>query len=154
MNATRVTSNKALVGAAGVHYVVSELSLRGLIALPTMRNTAGIDVVATSRDGSWNANLQIKTSGGKVGFWPVGKSYTGFRGRRNYYVFLRYLRDEQRFQGFLQTSNRVATDVEETAKRHRRQGYKDWGPSWFLGDKQEQSKLTRKWQAFGTKWAV
>ena len=39
------TRDISLVGAAGVHAVVSELSLRGLIALPTIRNTAGVDVI-------------------------------------------------------------------------------------------------------------
>ena len=55
-------SDTALIGAAGVHYVVSELSRRGLIALPTIRNTSGIDVIVTGRDGSRHANLQVKTS--------------------------------------------------------------------------------------------
>ncbi len=34
-----------LIGVAGVHFVVSELALRCLIALPTIRNTAGIDII-------------------------------------------------------------------------------------------------------------
>jgi len=54
--------DNALIGAAGVHFVVSELSLRGLIALPTTRNTVGIDVVVVSLDGSLHANLQVKAS--------------------------------------------------------------------------------------------
>jgi hypothetical protein len=45
------TRDTALIGAAGVHFVVSELSLRGLIALPTIRNTAGVDVVVTDKMG-------------------------------------------------------------------------------------------------------
>lgn len=39
---------KTLLGIAGVHFVVSELSLRGLVALPTIRNTAGIDILGNS----------------------------------------------------------------------------------------------------------
>jgi hypothetical protein len=37
-------SEKALVGVSGVHFVVGELSRRGWVALPTIRNTKGIDV--------------------------------------------------------------------------------------------------------------
>jgi hypothetical protein len=47
------TKDTALIGAAGVHFVVSELSLRGLIALPTIRNTAGVDVLVTDKKGTW-----------------------------------------------------------------------------------------------------
>jgi hypothetical protein len=67
--------DKSLIGAAGVHFVVSELSLRGLIALPTIRNTAGIDVVVVNYDRTWHANLQVKTSKRKVSFWPIGSRY-------------------------------------------------------------------------------
>ena len=62
------TKNTALIGAAGVHFVVSELSLRGLIALPTIRNTASMDIVVVDPDGVFHANLQVKTSRSKVGF--------------------------------------------------------------------------------------
>jgi hypothetical protein len=54
------TQDTALIGATGVHYVVSELSLRGMIALPTIHNTAGVDVVVT------NAQLGPPARG-----WPL-----------------------------------------------------------------------------------
>lgn len=47
--------DKALIGAAGIHFVVSELNLRGLIALPTIRNTAGIDIVDINKEGTRQA---------------------------------------------------------------------------------------------------
>lgn len=56
-----MTSN-ALIGIAGVHYVVSELSRRGLIALPTIRNTQSYDFIAATRDGTRHANIQVKAS--------------------------------------------------------------------------------------------
>ena len=43
--------SNANIGIAGVHYVVSELALRRVVALPTIRNTAGYDIIATSEDG-------------------------------------------------------------------------------------------------------
>lgn len=39
--ATKIPND--LIGVAGVHFVAYRLSLRGLIVLPTIRNTAGID---------------------------------------------------------------------------------------------------------------
>ena len=64
----------ALVGAAGVHYVVSELSRRGLIALPTVRNVAAFDIVVSTRDGRKHANIQVKTSLKRVTFFPMPPS--------------------------------------------------------------------------------
>jgi len=40
---------KSLVGACGVFYVSAELSRRGWISMPTIRNTSGIDVIATKK---------------------------------------------------------------------------------------------------------
>jgi hypothetical protein len=51
------TRDKALMGAAGVHFVVSELSVRSLIALPTIRKTAGLDVVAVDKSGICRSSL-------------------------------------------------------------------------------------------------
>lgn len=116
MSSVKSKSDNALVGAAGVHFVVSELSLRGLIALPTIRNTAGVDVVVVSADGAWHANLQAKTSKNKVTFWPVGKRYEELCGKNNFYVFVRYLKKESRFEAFLESADRVAEEVKARSK--------------------------------------
>jgi hypothetical protein len=50
-NQEQVTREKALIGAAGVHFVCGELSRRGFIALPTIRNTRGIDILAITPKG-------------------------------------------------------------------------------------------------------
>lgn len=41
----------SLIGGAGVHHVVSELSRRGFVVLPTVRNVAAYDVIAATLDG-------------------------------------------------------------------------------------------------------
>jgi hypothetical protein len=56
--------NKALVGIAGSHFVAAELSQRGYIATVTSRNTKGIDVLASSFDGSKSVSVQVKTTTG------------------------------------------------------------------------------------------
>ena len=62
---------KELIGAAGVHFVCGELSRRGFIALPTIRNTPGVDIVAVTPKGR-KITLQVKTlwNGRR---WPVPK---------------------------------------------------------------------------------
>ena len=66
--------NNDLIGIAGVHYVVSELSRRGLIAMPTIRNTAGIDILVAKPNGSEQAVLQVKTAG-KVKIQEEGRQW-------------------------------------------------------------------------------
>jgi len=139
-----------LIGAAGVHFVVSELSLRGLIALPTIRNTAGVDVVVVSADGSWHANLQVKTSRNKVGFWPVGKRYEQVCGKNNFYVFVRCIKKEARFEAFLESAGRVAEDIRASVERDRNRGLADWAPCWYLPKHEEgYERVRRQWLEFG-----
>jgi hypothetical protein len=114
-----------------MHFVASELSLRGLIALPTIRNTAGIDIVVVNKSGTWQANLQVKTSRSKVSFWPVGTHYEKWRGQNNFYVFVRYLSAESRFEAFLESSNRVAEQLSVRSARDKGR-VKDWAPCWYF----------------------
>jgi len=146
----RMKIDNALIGAAGVHWVVSELSLRGLIALPTTRNTGGIDVLVTNSDGSWHGNLQVKTSKNKVSFWPVGKRYDKLRGKNNFYVFVRYLKNESRFEAFLESADRVAEEVAAELQRWRERGIKEWEPCWPLPkSEQDLECVTHQWREFG-----
>ncbi len=43
-------TDKNLKGIAGVHFVVAQLSLKGLVVLPTTRNLKSFDVVASLPD--------------------------------------------------------------------------------------------------------
>jgi hypothetical protein len=144
------TIDKALIGAAGVHFVASELSMRGLIALPTVRNTAGIDIVVVNKAGTWHANLQVKTSRSKVSFWPINKSCDTWQGPSNYYVFVRYLKDEARFEVFLESSERVAKQVADRMVQDKERGAAEWAPCWYLQG--ENERLQRQWLEFGMQY--
>lgn len=141
------TRDSSLVGAAGVHAVVSELSLRGLIALPTIRNTAGVDVIVASQAGTWYANLQVKTSRSRVTFWPIGKNYAEWVGPNNLYVFLRFDKKLGRFEFFLESSEGVARNCEAGAKREKEKGLKEWAPCFYPRDGFD--RLKAQWEEFG-----
>jgi hypothetical protein len=146
--------DNALIGTAGVHFIVSELSLRGLIALPTIRNTAGIDVVVASANGLYHANLQVKTSMNRVNFWPVGTGFKKLHGKNNFYVFLRYLRQESRFEVFLESADLVIERVRARTEYEKSHGLKDWAPCWFLSsDKENLERVKRQWQDFGIRYS-
>lgn len=150
MSQTEQKVDNSLIGAAGVHFVASELSLRGLIALPTVRNTAGIDLIVASVNGKWHANLQVKSSKNKVSFWPVGSRYKEWHGRNCFYVFVRYLKEDSRFEAFLESAERVARQVETYEKESERHGYATWAPCWYLPEeKRNIQKVKTQWKKFG-----
>jgi hypothetical protein len=58
-------------GMAGVFWVASELSRRKWIALPTVRNLKGVDIIAQQPESGKRVDIQVKTiQGGR--FWPLG----------------------------------------------------------------------------------
>jgi hypothetical protein len=141
------TRDTSLIGAAGVHFVVSELSLRGLIALPTIRNTAGLDVVVTNKAGTWQANLQVKSSRSRVGFWPVGKRFGDWVGVNNYYVFVRYDSTPKALEAFLASSEEVASLVAQGREMERMKGLIEWAPCFY--PKGNLERLRAQWSEFG-----
>jgi hypothetical protein len=54
-----------LTGVAGEYFVAAELSRRGYIASISQRNTRGIDILATSQDGSRLHRQQILQTTGR-----------------------------------------------------------------------------------------
>ena len=137
---------KTLIGAAGVHFVVSELSLRGLVALPTIRNTAGIDILVSEPDGSGQANLQVKTASTKRDYWPTPGPERCLKGPRSFYVFVRYLPDEKRFEAFLESGNNVAKQVQENLQDYQKRGLKDFTYWELPSAAKEIEKLRKKWK--------
>jgi len=141
-----------LMGIAGVHYVVSELSRRGFIAMPTIRNTAGIDVLVAEPDGSGQAVLQVKTAGavriGEEGrqWWPTTKPEKCLLGPNAFYVFVRWRKDLDKFEAFLENADAVAKQVRDNLVEERKLSHKDF-PCWGLpASAQEQDTLAEKWQ--------
>jgi hypothetical protein len=51
-----------LAGVAGEYFVAAELSRRGHIASISLRNTRGIDIIATNKEASRSVTIQCKTN--------------------------------------------------------------------------------------------
>jgi len=135
-----------LIGVAGVHFLVSELTLRGLIALPTIRNTAGIDILVSEPDGTGQASIQVKTSLKKVDFWPTSRPEKCLKGPRSFYVFLRYIPEEKRFEAFLVGGDEVATQIKANQEDYHKRGLKEFA-YWALPKADiERQNLRERWE--------
>ena len=51
-----------LTGVAGEYFVAAELSRRGYIASITLRNTQGIDLLASDQNATRQIAIQVKTN--------------------------------------------------------------------------------------------
>ena len=137
--------SKNMIGAAGVHHVCSLLSMRDLIAMPTIRNTADIDILVTDPATSASANLQVKTSQYKVTSWPTSRPDTRLQGPNFFYVFLRYITREKTFQVFIEDSEQVVRDVTRNIREQERRGLRVF-PYWALPrDPNAQRQLENNW---------
>ncbi|MBK8637702.1 MAG: aspartate ammonia-lyase [Chromatiaceae bacterium] len=75
-----------LVGVAGEYLVAGELTLRGYIASITLRNSRGIDIIASNSDGTKSASIQVKTNSKGESKWILNKKSETFFSDNHYYV--------------------------------------------------------------------
>jgi len=129
----------ALIGIAGVHFVVADLSRRGMVALPTVRNTAGYDIVVLNPEGTKHATIQVKTSLNRVSFFPMPPSSKINDHESAFYALVRWLKNEKRFECFFLTGDETKRAVEEGErfqdKRIAKGTRKKVFPSVYVGPK-------------------
>jgi hypothetical protein len=130
-----------LVSAAGVYFVAAELSRRGLFVLPTMRNARGIDIMVTNADRTWHANLKVRMQNSGASSWSMASMFRGTVDRKDWYAFVRYVKDESRFEVFLESAKRVHKQV------FQNHGYMRL---WRLPNSHvELERVRRQWREFG-----
>jgi len=61
------------VGIAGEYFVAAELSRRGYVASMTLRNTPGIDILASNEEATKSVGIQVKTTQGRNPGWMMSK---------------------------------------------------------------------------------
>jgi hypothetical protein len=158
--------DNSLIGAAGVHYAAYKLTRRGMLALPTVRNTPGTDVIVTSLDGRHHANIQVKTSQyPRAKFWIIcsPKKFVKLPfGKHDIYVLLRPRRADDpleeevdEFEGFMLTAAEAKEEMEAHLKFRKEKQFPlciwvDKGTreqSWKLpeGNKRKWRERWRKW---------
>lgn len=107
-----------LTGVAGEYFVAAELSLRGYIASISLRNTRGIDILATNQDGSRSITIQCKTSQGSRRKWLLNEKAESFESAKHFYVFVSLENPMDRPRFHIVPSRVVA--------ERTRKGYEQW----------------------------
>lgn len=136
---------KSLVGACGVFYVSAELSRRGWTAMPTIRNTAGVDIIASKADKA--VKIQVKANSyGKVKY-PMSEGNETLFSDDLYYVFVTLKKREERPDFYIICSQLVAEYIKKTQKhfatlppRLRKAAYEGITPD-EIAQKREKSTL-------------
>ncbi len=82
-------SSSQLAGVAGEYFVAAELSRRGFVASITMRNSPGIDILATDIKAKETVTIQCKPSTSSTKGWILSEKAEDFIPKNHFYVFVR-----------------------------------------------------------------
>ena len=85
---TNSKTTPLLAGVAGEYFVAAELSRRGYIASISLRNTCGIDILATNAEASRSVTIQCKTNQLDRTSWMLNDKSESFASDSHFYVFV------------------------------------------------------------------
>ena len=141
-----------LTGAAGEYYVAGELSKMGYIASLTMKNTIGIDIIASCTDGSRTVNIQVKTKRHGGPNWVLNKKADTFVNDNIVYVFVDIHHENERPKYYIVPSKLVAehtkTRYTEWMRTPGRKGQKHKGTS-IRGWTDKEGLYLENWDLLG-----
>lgn len=139
-----------LAGIAGEYYVAAELSRHGYIASITLRNTRGLDILASSADASRQVVIQVKTNQNGERSWILQKSAEGYYADNLFYVFVSLKKLYTRPDFFIVPSEQVANQVKTS--------HAEWLKSPGLGGRPHHDNPMRKFivtdETYHEKWKL
>jgi hypothetical protein len=83
-----MASNSAILGAAGEHYVMSRLLMRGMIAALAPVNAPNADIVVTNKIGDRLCAIQVKARKQPRQGWLMNAKHEGLVSPRLFYCFV------------------------------------------------------------------
>ena len=87
--AQRSRLSTGLSGVAGEYFVAAELSRRGYVASLTLRNTRGIDILASNTDATKSVGIQVKANQGSGKEWMLNQKIENDIATNLFFVFIR-----------------------------------------------------------------
>ncbi len=76
-------------GIAGEYFVAAELTRRGYIASLTLRNTRGVDILASNLDATKSVGIQVKAIQGRGKSWMLNQKIESDEATNLFFVFIR-----------------------------------------------------------------
>ncbi|MCF7818504.1 MAG: hypothetical protein K9M54_11550 [Kiritimatiellales bacterium] len=98
-------------GVSGEYFVAAELSKRGHIASITLRNTRGIDILASNEDATKTVSIQVKTRQGRGRSWVLNQKAEDYHSPSLFYVFVNLRGIDERAEFFIVPSKLAADFV-------------------------------------------
>ena len=142
-----------LVGVAGEYFAAAELSRRGYIASITLRNTKGVDIIATNEAASKSVNIQVKTSSGSGrGGWILNKKAEEMSEDNLFYIFVKIPKDNESPSFHIVPSKKLSRSVKAGHKKwldtpgKKGQKHKDTTMRYWQDDK---DKYLDRWDLLG-----
>lgn len=102
-----------LCGVAGEYFVAAELTRRGYIASITLRNTRGIDILASNETASRQVGIQVKSNQGNSREWMLNRKAEDYFADNLFYVFVNLKSEQERPDFFIVLSEIVARSVQD-----------------------------------------
>jgi hypothetical protein len=143
--------DNGIIGAGGVFHVAAVFSMRGMIALPTIKNTAAYDIIVTSPDGLRHANFQVKTSSARPGYWPICQSISKVRtSPSDFYVLLRRTKDMTDFEAFMLSGSEMRTELEAYMEYYAAKGQRsdNFSLCASLGKEEKNNRWRETWKTW------
>lgn len=79
----------AMSGIAGEYFVAAELTRRGYIASLTLRNTRGVDILASNLNATRSVGIQVKAVQGRGKSWMLNQKIESSEATNLFFVFIR-----------------------------------------------------------------
>lgn len=111
------------VGVAGEYFVAAELSLRGCLASITLRNSRGVDIIASNSSASRSVSIQVKTNKGGKPSWILNKKSETFSGKDHFYILV-VLHDVGSRPDYYVAPSKVVSEYIATSHKHWLSGTK------------------------------
>ena len=109
-----------LAGVSGEYFVAAELSRRGHIASISLRNTRGIDILATNQAASRSVTIQCKTNQKAQRKWMLNEKSEDFVSDDHFYVFVALGGVTERASYHIVPSRAVAKQIRESHRNWER----------------------------------
>ena len=100
-----------LVGVAGEYLVAGELTRRGYIASISLRNSRGIDIIASSSEGTKSISIQVKTNSSGNNRWMLNKKSEEFYSDNHFYIFVILNQPHERPNYYIVPSTLVSSTI-------------------------------------------